>query len=256
MTRLWVAVVAAMVLVGLAAPDAEARVRGQGTLLIMQRTDCGQHGESSSVYFPFSGLFTGFEPNTTGTVTAYTQPGGVQVGQRSVTVDAQGNRCELVTGTAEPGQYKIVYDFGSGTGKQKVIRIVEAPPPSPTESPTLPESPGATESPTAPESPSATESPSSPPSSTSAPPSTASLTPTGTAAPGPSTSSSLSAAATPSTSVAAEKIIFEPLADPVGDAAVLARTGTDVTMMLGLAAVLFASGTALVVVGRRRGRHT
>ena len=31
-----------------------------------------------------------------------------------MTVDDQGNSCQLVEGTVPPGQYKIAYDFGSG----------------------------------------------------------------------------------------------------------------------------------------------
>ena len=114
-------------LIGVFTFSASAQIRGEGTMLVRQSTDCSGTGTASTVYFPFTALFTGFEPGETGEVTAFTQPGGVQVGHRTVTVDGLGNRCELVEGTVPPGQYKLVYDFESGTGKQKVIRVVAAP---------------------------------------------------------------------------------------------------------------------------------
>ena len=117
----------ALTLTGAVASSASAQIRGEGTMLVRQSTDCSGTGTTSTVYFPFSVLFTGFEPGETGEVTAFTQPGGEQVGHRTVTVDEQGNRCELVEGTVPPGQYKLVYDFESGTGKQKVIRLVAPP---------------------------------------------------------------------------------------------------------------------------------
>ena len=75
-------------------------------------------------------------------------------------------------GEVPPGNYKIVYDFGSGTGKQKVVHIREDSEPQPTESPSSPPP----ESPTCPP-----ESPTSPPESPTAPtvtPTTPAVTPT------------------------------------------------------------------------------
>jgi hypothetical protein len=253
----WPAVLLAVALVGLTAPAAQAQVRGQGTLLIKQSTDCSGNGESAQVYFPFSALFTGFEPNESGTVTAYTQPGGVQVGQWTVTVDALGNRCEMVVGTADPGQYKIVYDFGSGTGKQKVIRIIPAPP-SPSPTPTSSESPNVSPSESPSESPSGTETPTGSESPSESPTESATVTgsptdtggiPTQTLGPGASTTPS------PSTSVEGEKIELIPEADAVGDDAVLAHTGSDVSPLLEIGAGLLVAGAGLVVLARRRGRH-
>ena len=57
------------------------------------------------------------------------------VGEATVTVGPDGSLCVRVTGTAPAGQYKIVYDFGSGTGKQKVIEIVGPAPPTDTSTP-------------------------------------------------------------------------------------------------------------------------
>ena len=59
-------------------------------MLVRQSTDCSGSGNASTVYFPFCVLFTGFEPGETGEVTAFTQPGGEQVGHRIVTVDEHG----------------------------------------------------------------------------------------------------------------------------------------------------------------------
>ena len=109
-----------------------AAPRGEGTMLVRQSDDCSGTGNDSSVSLPFSLLFTGFAPDTTGTVTAFTQPGGDEVGSGTVMVDSNGEACVRVTGEVPTGQYKIVYDFGSGTGKQKVIRITDAEP-EPTE---------------------------------------------------------------------------------------------------------------------------
>ena len=72
---------------GAAGPGlASAQPRGQGTMLVRQSTDCSGSGNASTVSVPFSVLFTGFAPNATGTVVAYTQPGGVEVGRRTITV--------------------------------------------------------------------------------------------------------------------------------------------------------------------------
>jgi len=81
---------------------ASAQSRGQGTVLVHQDIHCGGSGNSSTVYMPFALHFTRFPPNATGTVSAYTQPGGQLVGTSNVTLDAQGNRCVEVSGDAPP----------------------------------------------------------------------------------------------------------------------------------------------------------
>lgn len=125
-----IAVTAALVAGGLlTALSAAAQPRGEGTMLVRQAIDCSGTGTTSTVSLPFGLLFEGFEPLQTGTVTAFTQPGGVEIGAATVTVDAAGNRCVEVIGenNPPPGQYKLVYQFGSGAGKSKVITL-EAPP--------------------------------------------------------------------------------------------------------------------------------
>lgn len=122
MRRIIGAAAAAVLLVLACAAPAQA-ARGQGTMLVYDNTTCAGTGNASSVTLPFSLLFTGFEPGATGTVSAYTQPGGVLVGSATLTLDDSGRRCAFVDGDVESGMYKIVYDFGSGTGKQKVIRV-------------------------------------------------------------------------------------------------------------------------------------
>ena len=182
--------VAALVLVagpGLAAP------KGSGTMLVRQDVHCGGTGNASSVYLPFALYFAGFAPNAVGTVSAYTQPGGHLVATRAVTLDAEGNRCVEVTGSATPGQYKIVYDFGSGTGKQKVIRIV----PSPTVS-ASPSHPIATVSPSGTRPPTATASPSHPIATASPSTATPTASPTGSVTPTATTSSPTTTSASPS----------------------------------------------------------
>lgn len=192
-------------------------------MLVRQSTDCSGTGTASTVYFPFTTLFTGFEPGETGEVTAFTQPGGVQVGHRRVTVDGQGNRCELVEGTVPPGQYKLVYDFESGTGKQKVIRLVAAP--------------------TSSVAPSASVTPSA----------SASVSTT------PSTSPSVAPTPTPPTSPPLPSgpgsITFTPLPGVVRDQAVLPRTGADLTGVLALGVALLVLGAGVVAVTRRRARN-
>lgn len=132
MRRIIGAAAAALLLVLACAAPAQA-ARGQGTMLVFDNTTCAGTGNSSSVTLPFSLLFTGFEPGATGTVSAYTQPGGALVGTATLTLDDSGQRCAFVDGEVESGMYKIVYNFGSGTGKQKVIRVRD--PDQPTGSP-------------------------------------------------------------------------------------------------------------------------
>ena len=117
-------------------PGLATALRGEGTMQVRQSQDCSGSGSDSTVTIPFSLFFVGFEPYDTGTVVAFTQPGGEKVGEATVTVGPDGSRCVLVTGKVPPGQYKIVYDFGSGTGKQKVIQIVGPAPPTDTSTPT------------------------------------------------------------------------------------------------------------------------
>ncbi len=116
-------------------PGLAVALRGEGTMLVRQSDDCSGSGSDSTVTIPFSLFFVGFEPKETGTIVAFTQPGGEKVGEATVTVGPDGSLCVRVTGTAPAGQYKIVYDFGSGTGKQKVIEIVGPAPPTDTSTP-------------------------------------------------------------------------------------------------------------------------
>jgi LPXTG-motif cell wall-anchored protein len=241
---------------------------GQGTMHVRQPLDCSGTGEAAQVYLPFSLLFEGFEPHATGTVTAFTQPGDVEVGSATVTVDAQGVRFELVVGPAEPGQYKLVYDFGSGTGKQKVIRLIDNPAtasPSPSETPSSSEAPSGSPSESTTETASGTPSEStsqSPGESTSPtgsaePTGTQSATPTGspTSSPPESGASATPTATTPGTAVEGEKLEFVPEADVVGDAAAnLPKTGAEenVPWLAGASALLTLSGIVLVVRARRR----
>ena len=83
LVRLCVLTVSLVAVVG-TSTTAAAVPRGRGTMLVRQSTDCSGNGNVSTVALPFSVLFTGFTPGDTGIVTAYTQPGGVQVGQRTV----------------------------------------------------------------------------------------------------------------------------------------------------------------------------
>jgi LPXTG-motif cell wall-anchored protein len=254
------ALAAAVALLGATSAPASAALRGEGTLHIHDSEDCTGPGEDSTVTVPFSGLFTGFAPNTTGTVSAYAQPGGQLVGQRQVTVDAQGNRCELVTGVdVPPGQYKIVYDFGSGTGKQKVIHIAGST--EPTQTPTLDPTETPIESPSEIPSQSPTESASetTEPPTAESPSQTGPANPSSTgsgATPGGSSSATTSASPGSGTAVEDEQLVFHELADPVGDAATLPKTGAgDVGWLLALSAGPAAAGGALLVATRRRGRH-
>jgi len=121
--RILIAMAAIPLVLLASAGTAQGAARGQGTMLVYDNTTCEGTGNASVVTLPFSLLFTGFEPGASGTVTAYTQPGGELVGSASFSLDEDGERCARVDGDAPSGQYKIVYDFGSGTGKQKVIRV-------------------------------------------------------------------------------------------------------------------------------------
>ena len=133
--RVLVAALVMTMVGGIGSGAASAAPRGEGTMLVRQSVDCSGNGNDSSVSVPFSLLFTGFAPGAEGTVSAFTQPGNELVGSGEVKVDEAGEACVRVTGEVPPGNYKIVYDFGSGTGKQKVIHIRDSEP-EPTESPT------------------------------------------------------------------------------------------------------------------------
>ena len=135
--RVLVAALVITMIGGVGSGAALAAPRGEGTMLVRQSENCSGTGDDAFVSVPFSLWFTGFAPNATGTVTAFTQPGGDEVGSGTVMVDSNGEACVRVTGEVPTGQYKIVYDFDSGTGKQKVIHIRDSEPP-PTEPPTDP----------------------------------------------------------------------------------------------------------------------
>jgi hypothetical protein len=243
---------------------ATADLRGQGTMLVRQSEDCSGTGTASVVSLPFSLLFTGFDPDATGTVTAYTQPGGEQVGQGTVTVGPDGERCVLVTGEVPPGQYKLVYDFGSGTGKQKVIRITGAQP-MPTESPTTP-----TETPTTPTvAPTVTPTtPSVTPTTPSVTPTTPSVTPT-TPSVTPTTPSVLPTSATGSTDAVTPSSVTSSSSSDEGhldftqlpakvsaEKHHLAHTGLSVPTLTLLASVLLGLGVLMTRTSpRSRRKH-
>jgi hypothetical protein len=239
----------------LGADVSHAASKGAGTMLVRQDIHCAGTGTASTVYLPFALYFTGYPPHTVGTVSAYTQPGGHLVASREITLDASGARCVEVVGSATPGQYKIVYDFGSGAGKQKVIRVVPDPSVTATASPSHPI---ATVSPTrttpAPTSPTASVAPSTtsagptvsggPTTSaptTSAPP-TLTTSPTGTASGGSGASPSTSSAPAPSESETAD-LTFVP--------EYLPPTGGSVTSTLPAALVLLCLGAAMVLLSGR-----
>ena len=239
---------------GLSPALAAAETRGQGTMLVRQTLDCSGTGNASTVHVPFSVLFTGFAPNETGTVTAYTQPGGQQVGQRTVRVGPDGTRCVRVRGNVPPGQYKIVYDFGSGTGKQKVIRIT-GPGPKPTVTPTRP-----TVTPTTP-----TDTPTAPTVTPTTPTVTPPTTPAGTvtaSTSGPPTSTaSSSATSSPPTRVGHLKFTQLPRTAVAAGTRSLPKTGGPSvapltiigTVLLGFGALL--AGTSLRRRKRSRDSH-
>jgi hypothetical protein len=238
---------------------ASAQSRGQGTVLVHQDIHCGGSGNSSTVYMPFALYFTGFPHNATGTVSAYTQPGGQLVGSGNVTLDSHGNRCVEVSGDAPPGQYKIVYDFGSGTGKQKVVRLVAAPSATPT---VTPSHPIATVTPTSSSATPTTTSAS--PSTTSASPSTTSASPTTTSASPSTTSASPSdTSASPSTTSASPSDTSTPTGAPTASVSPtdtapefvytpedLAPTGGS-TEPLTIGLVLALAGLVLIILSRQ-----
>ena len=195
-------------------------------MLVRQDVHCGGTGNASSVYLPFALYFTGFAPNTVGTVSAYTQPGGHLVASRAVTLDAQGARCVEVVGSATPGQYKIVYDFGSGAGKRKVIQIVPGPTASASPShPIATVSPSTTGTPTSPATPSV------------------SATATTTGSPGATATASPS----PSTSESGDLEFIPEYLPP---------TGGPATSTLPAGLVLLAVGGLLVLASRRGSAST
>jgi hypothetical protein len=209
-------------------------------MLVKQDVHCADSGTTSTVYLPFALYFTGYAPHETGTVSAYTQPGNERIGTATITLDSQGSRCVEVVGQATPGQYKIVYDFGSGTGKQKVIRLVDAP--------------GASHTPTP------------APTPTSASPSTTSASPTTTSAsPSTTSASPTTTSASPSTTSASPSTTSASPSDPGGTASPspsesdhvefipenLAPTGSSGPSPLPGALVLLAVGGLLVLVSGR-----
>jgi hypothetical protein len=221
--RVLVVTLVIMTIGGISPSVAKATTRDEGTMLVYQSADCSGTGNDPSVSVPFSLLFTGFPPDVTGTVTAFTQPGGDQVGQGTVTVGPDGERCVLVTGEVPAGQYKIVYDFGSGTGKQKVIQITDSEP-QPTETATAP-----TVTPTAP-----TETATAPTVTPTAPtvtPSTPTVTPTtptvtpSTPTVTPTTNPPSSATSSPSTEVGHLKFTQLPKTQVAPESESLAKTG-------------------------------
>ena len=238
MSPRWARVLVATLLItmigGFSPGVAMAAPRGEGTMQVRQSENCSGTGDDAFVSVPFSLWFTGFTPGAEGTVTAFTSPGGEEVGHGTVTVDADGQACVRVSGDVPPGNYKIVYDFGSGTGKQKVVHIRDSEP-QPTESPSSPppESPSSPppESPSSPpESPTAPpESPTAPPESPTAPPespTTPTVTPT-TPAVTPTTPSSAPSSTTssPSTEVGHLKFKQVPKAQVAAVPENLPKTG-------------------------------
>jgi hypothetical protein len=201
-----------------------------GTMKVHDTADCSGKGNDPKVTIPFSLEFTGFAPYTTGTVTAYTQPGGVKVASGEVLVDGKGYRCVRVDGDAPPGKYKIVYDFGQGTGKQKVIEVVAAPTPPPTNPPTT--APPTTQPPT-------TQPPTSPPVTTG-PPTT-----------GPPATTSGPTSQPTSTGVATNgSLVLVPLGNVTAPA--LPATGGTGRIPLAPAAGLLIVGALLVAASRIR----
>jgi len=231
--------------VGLAPTAAFA---GSGTMLVKDADDCSGNGNSSTVTIPFSLYFTGFDPFTTGTVTAYTQPGGVEVASAPVQVDGAGNRCVLVEGDAPPGQYKIVYDFGSGTGKQKVIRVAAAPTATPTSTPTATPTATPTSTPTETPTDTATSTPTDTTTSTST--DTATSTPTDTATGTPTSSDTATSGPGSAPSATAGDLVLTPLG--VVDQASLPATGGTTPGLLPLALALTVAGLIAVVATRTR----
>jgi len=232
--------VGAAVLVGGAA---QAAPKGAGTMLVRQDVHCGGTGNASSVYLPFALYFTGFAPNTVGTVSAYTQPGGHLVASRAVTLDAQGARCVEVVGSATPGQYKIVYDFGSGAGKRKVIQIVPGPTASASPSHPIATVPPSTTATASPSHPIATV----PPSTTGTPTSPATPSVSATATTTGSPGATATASPSPSTSESGDLEFIPEYLPP---------TGGPATSTLPAGLVLLAVGGLLVLASRRGSAST
>ena len=171
-------------------------------------------------------------------------------------MDEAGEACVRVTGEVPPGNYKIVYDFGSGTGKQKVIHIRDSEP-EPTESPTdttepSPETP--TESPTTP-----TVTPTTPtvtPTTPTVTPTTPTVTPTTpTVTPTTPSGSPSSATASPSTGVGHLKFRQLPKAQVASERENLPRTGgLDVAALTVMGSLLLGLGVLLArtLPGSRR----
>ena len=189
----------------MAAGPVDAATRGAGSMLVRQDVRCAGTGTTSTVFLPFSLWFSGFSPHETGTVAAYTQPGGALIGSATITLDSTGRRCVEVVGEAPPGRYKIVYDFGSGTGKQKVIRLVD--PPVSTDVPTA--APSTTSASPTSASPTTT---SASPTTTSASPTTTSASPTTTSASPSTTSASPTTTSASPTSTGASPTATSPSA--------------------------------------------
>jgi len=211
---------------------------------VRQDVRCAGTGTTSTVYLPFSLWFSGYAPHETGTVAAYTQPGGALIGSATITLDSTGSRCVEVVGEAPPGQYKLVYDFGSGAGKQKVIRLVDPP--------------GGTDAPTAaPTTTSATPmTTSASPTTTSASPTTTSASPTTTSASPTSTGASPTATSPSATGTSGPGGTASPSATEPGHVEFipedLAPTGAAAPpSSLPAAVVLLVVGGLLLLLTRR-----
>lgn len=249
------AVILACAALLLPAAPAMASARGQGTMLVSDGISCQGAGNDSAVTIPFSLWFTGFAAGATGTVSAYTQPGGELVATRDVTLDENGQGCLRVTGDAPSGRYKLVYDFGSGTGKQKVIyvtnpRPTQSPVPTPsvtTETATATETVTATETETATTTETVTATDVTPPvTSTETVTSTSTVTSTATETTTITSTATVTPTATTGTGSEGD-LVLTPV-DPVDP---LAPSGAGATGLLPAAALLLAVGLLLVVGATR-----
>jgi LPXTG-motif cell wall-anchored protein len=236
-------------LVGMGAGAAVAAPRGEGTMLVKDSDDCSGTGSVAKVAMPFSLEFTGFAPFDTGLVEARTQPGDVLVGSGTVQVNEDGYQCVRVDGDVPNGLYKLVYDFGSGTGKQKVVQLVgqpSGPTPTPTLTPTG--SPSPTLTPTV--TPTPTQTSTSTPTVTASPTLTPTLSPTATATPTASTPVPTSSAGTVTNAPGQGdpgNVDFDQLI-PVQ----LPDTGAGGDALTA-GAILLIAGVVAVVASRRRG---
>jgi hypothetical protein len=107
------------------APAPRGAPGDNGTIMVFDAVGCSggeAQGTSPTVTVPFSIGGTGFDANQAGTATIAIQPGGQVVFTASATADANGAWC-LSPIDLPPGQYKVVFTFGNGTGKQKVFRV-------------------------------------------------------------------------------------------------------------------------------------